>query len=345
MKLGRGFMRFSLPLLLWTGLGGQPARATEDWHQVLAEDGVLGYSRAVAGSDVLEFRSTVVLPARIELVGTILRDVEGLKKPGSSCKEARFVENSDQNHYIFYAHYGFPIPLDDRDVVLRVSTTYDFAMGRAIATLQAVDDPRVPHRSGIVRITTFTAQFIIEYLGRDRTGIVYTMHADPGGHIPAFVVNYGNKHGLRDNVDDLRKATRDPKYLKAAAGSTDKALVESIVHDERKMTDIVTNRLGDYIHDRDFIALVTNDVRVMTSLVRGDGRVGEILLHGWGSRESKRQAVVELLKEWLASRTQDRAAIQRIADDRSLVDRLLSGQGGGAATLQAAVAALPTKGP
>jgi hypothetical protein len=182
-------------------------------------------------------------------------------------------------------------------------------------------------------------------LGRDKTGIVYTMHTDPGGHIPAFVVNYGNQHGLRDNVDDLRKATRDPKYLKAAAGSADKDLVESIVHDERKMNDIVTNRLGDYIHDRDFIALVTSDPPVMASLVRGDGRIGEIVLHGWGSRDSKRQSVVELLKGWLASRTQDRAAIQRIADDRSLVDRLLSGQGGGASALQVAVAALSRKGP
>jgi hypothetical protein len=338
-------MRISLSLLLWTGLGGQPARATEEWHQVLAEEGIFGYARAVPGSDVLEFRSTVVLPARIELVGAILRDVEGLKRPGSRCKESRIVERSDQNHYVFYAHYEFPTPLDDRDVVMRVSTTYDFAMGRAIANLQAVDEPRVPRRPGIVRITTFTAQFVIEYLGREKTGIVYTMHADPGGHIPTFVVNYGNKHGLRDNVDDLRKATRDPKYLKAAADSSDRELVESIVREQRKMNEIVKNRLGDYIHDRDFIGLIADDARVMTSLVRGDGRIGEILLHGFGSRESKRQAVSELLKEWLASRTTDGGAIARIAEDRALVERLLSGQGGGTAALLAAVDALQSKGP
>jgi hypothetical protein len=299
----------------------------------------------VPGSDVLEFRSTVVLPARIELIGTILRDVEGLKKPGSRCQEALLIEKTDQNNYVFYAHYGFPTPLDDRDVVLRVSTKYDFALGRAIANLQAVEDARVPRRPGIVRITSFSAQFIIEYLGREKTGIVYTMHADPGGHIPTFIINYGNKHGLRDNVDDLRKATRDPKYLKAAAGSSDKELVESIVHDQRKMYEIVKNRLGDYIRDRRFIGLVADDARVMTSLVRGDGRVGEILLHGFGSRGSQHQAVSELLKEWLASRTSDRAAIERIAGDDSLVDRLLSGQGDGTGALLAAVAALSPKGP
>jgi hypothetical protein len=338
-------MRFSLSLMVWSGLGGGLATAGEEWRQVLAEDGVVGYSREVPGSDLLEFRSTVVMPARIELIGTILRDVEGLKRSGSSCKEARLIEKTDQNNYTFYVLYGFPTPLDDRDVVLRVSTAYDFALGRAISNLRAVDDPRVPPRKGTVRIRTFSAQFVIEYLGRDKTGIVYTMHADPGGHIPAFVVNYGNKRGLRDNVEDLRKAIRDPKYLKAAASSTDKDLVEGILADQRKMNEIVRNRLGDYIHDRQFVALLCEDGRVMTSLVRGDGRVGEILLHGWGSRDSKRHAVSELLKQWLASRTGDGAAIERIAGDRSLVDRLLSGQGGGTASLLAAVRALSPKGP
>jgi len=46
------------------------------WQQFLDENGVKGYARTVSGSDILEVRSTMVLPARIEVVDAVLRDVE-----------------------------------------------------------------------------------------------------------------------------------------------------------------------------------------------------------------------------------------------------------------------------
>jgi hypothetical protein len=327
-----------LLLALLLGLPSRVSMAASEWRKVLDENGVKGYARSVPGSDILEFRSTLVIPARIELIAEILRDVQGLKRGSSRCREVRILEMRDRNHYTFYVAYDLPVPMDDRDVVIRVSTTYDLALGRAVCELAAVDSPLMPPRQGYRRIKDLRAQFVFEYLGREKTGIVYTSRTDPGGHIPDFLVNYSNKKSLRESAADLRKATADPKYRKAAATSPDRELVERILADPTKMDAIVRNRLAEFIHDRDFVALLAEEPVIKRALQTGDDRVGEILLHGWGSRDSRRQAVSVLLQQLLSRRGLDQPSIARLASDAPLLDQLLAGQGGGAARIKAALA-------
>lgn len=298
------------------------------WRQFLDENGVKGYARSVAGSDILEVRSTMVIPARIEVVGAVLRDVEGLKRPGTSCLEARFVEKKDRNHYTFYVAYDFPWPLSNRDAVIRVNTRYLVDKGRVIADLRAVRHPRVPERDGFVRIRDLRAQFVVEYLGRNRTGVIYTSRMDPAGRIPTFLVNRAAKSNLKDSADDLRRATRKDEYLRAAASSSDAALVKKVTEDPQQMARIVQNRLGELISDRALIDTLVADRRVLASLVEGSGTVGATILHGWGSGESRARAVRALLRELLAGQIRDQAAIERFISDRRLIRRILYYRGG-----------------
>ena len=55
-------------------------------------------------------------------------------------------------------------------------------------------------RAGRVRITKMTSQFMVEYISRKKTGVVYTSRADPGGSLPTFLVNHGSKDSLKDNA-------------------------------------------------------------------------------------------------------------------------------------------------
>jgi len=318
-------------LLLSTVLAAMSGTAgAQEWEQFLEEDGVKGYARSVPGSKILEVRSTLVLPARIEVVGAVLRDVESLARPGSSCTEARFVERPDRNHYTFYAAYDMPWPLSDRDVVIQVSNRYDLARGRVVATLRATQHPRIPPRHGYLRITNLVAEFVVEYLSRERTGVIYTSRTDPGGLVPAWLVNRGNKSTLRSSAFDLRRAVKKPEYVQAAASSPDAALAARLSGDTARMARVIESRLGEFIRDRELIAMLLADPSVRASLLESGGEVGEILLHGWGSWPSRRQAVAVLLRRLLSSKTRDRATIDQLAADTSLLDRILRGQRGAA---------------
>src|SRR5512138_94469 len=286
-------MRRLVLLVVWL-LAAPAAAFTGEWEQFVREDGVAGYARSVPGSRVLELRSVVVVDARIEVVGAVLRDVEGLKRPGSSCYEARVVDQPDRDHYTFYVAYDVPGPFHDRVAVVSVANRYDLDTGRVTADLRAVPKPAVPVPKGAVVISEFDAQFVIEYLGRERTGIVYTSRIDPGGNIPAFLANYVARDSLLENARVLRAATRKPEYLARAAASPDAALAERIVGDPAAVRRIVANRLKELVDDPALVARLAAEPAVLDAFVSGDGEVGKVLLLGWGSAESRREALALL---------------------------------------------------
>jgi hypothetical protein len=311
-------------LLLLLSLSASSFASAGEWRQFLDEDGVRGYAREVDGSDILELRSTIVVPAKMEVVGAVLRDVEGLARPGTSCTEARFVERRDHNSYIFYLAYDFPWPLSDRDVVIRATTRYHVDKGRVISDLQAIEDPRVPPREGYIRIEDMTSQFVIEYLSREQTGVVFTTRVDPGGRLPSFLINVSSKGSLKENALDLRRAARAPEYVERAAASSDTQLVERITRDPAEMKKISGNRLGEIIGDRRLVDRLLADQRVFTELTSGSGEIGATIMHGWGSRQSRAQAVRLLLTRYLRNHTDDRAAIERFVSDPKLIERILA---------------------
>jgi hypothetical protein len=286
-------MRLAAAVLLVAAAA--PAAAGE-WERFVHEDGVAGYFRAVPGSRVLEIRSVVVVDARIEVVGAVLRDVPGLKRPGSSCTDARFVRMTDRDHYTFYVSYAVPFPFQDRDAVVRVHNRYDLDHGRVIAGLRAVPDPAVPVDPDKVRIGEFEAQFVIEYLGRERTGVVYTSRVDPGGNVPAFVANHVARASVLDNARALRRAVTHAEYAERAAASADAALAESLLADPAAVRRVVANRIGELTDDGALAARLAADPAIVDAFVHGDGEVGRTLLLGWGSAESRREALALLLR-------------------------------------------------
>jgi len=178
--------------------------------------------------------------------------------------------------------------------------------------------------------TDFEAQFVIEYLSRERTGVVYTSRIDPAGNIPAFLADRGARDGLLENARDLRRAVRKAEYLRSAAASPDAALAERLVGDRAAVSRVLTNRLREVIDDPALVARLAGDPGVLESFVSGDGRVGSVLLLGWGSAESRREAVGLLLRLLLGARSDDAAAIHRFVTSGPLLDRILSGRGGDA---------------
>jgi hypothetical protein len=275
---------------------------------------------------VLELRSVVVLDARIEVVGAVLRDVEGLKRPGSSCTEARVVERPDRDHYAVYVAYALPGPFSDRVAVVRIANRYDLDRGRVTSDLHAVDPPPVPVPRSAVRITEFEARFVVEYLSRERTAVVYTSRIDPGGWIPAFLANHAARDSLLDNARVLRQLVRRPDYVSAGASSPDAALAERLLADPDAVRRVAANRLRDLVPDPALAARLAAEPAVVEAFVRGDGRIGAALLLGWGSDASRREAIALVLRELFAARAVDPAAADRFLAG-PVLDRIASGGG------------------
>ena len=161
------------------------------------------------------------------------------------------LKKPDRNHYTFYLAYDYPMPISDRDVVIDVRIKYDFHLGQATATLTASRTPLVPVKDGAVRITDLKIQFILVYLNRKKTGIVYTSRVDPGGHIPDFLINLSNKRALNGGFMDIRGAIKKKEYIEAAKASQDFQVVEKLVNNragfgfKHKVASVINPKAGN----------------------------------------------------------------------------------------------------
>jgi hypothetical protein len=98
--------------------------------------------------------------------------------------------------------------------------------------------------------------------------------------------------------------------------------------DPEAVRRIVANRIGELVRDPALVARLAGEPAVVNSFVRGDGKVGTVLLLGWGSAESRREAAALLLRPFLAAHVADPGAIDRFVANGPVLDRILSGPGG-----------------
>ena len=319
-------------LLLAVGLcllvPGRVALCEEGWKLVMHKNGVDAYSRHVEGSAFMEVRAVTVIPASLDVLAQVLRDVPNHKKWRPFCKLSSVVRQPDPFTMIVYDVESMPWPLTDRDEVLRCEIIVDKEKARGVGRLTPAEDPDAPVRKDRVRVTDFYAHYILQYLGKDRTGLVFTTRVNPGGRLPAFLVNGFSKYYAYSQLLALKKSVKDPYYIEQAKKSLDRQIIEKALADKSQRKAVFFAILGEFIKDKGFIEMIVSDAQLFNETFQGgleSGDMGEILLYGWGSHKAKKQATASLLKEYLKLRTKDQGLVQKITTDDALLDAIVTG--------------------
>ena len=303
------------------------AHAESKWELMRNSDGVLTYSRQFPGSRLNEYKSMTVVNAGIEVVGEALRDIPAQPQWMHTWAESRIVKKFDRNNLIFYAVIGTPFPAQDRDLVVSNKTTYDLDMGRAVITARPADETLVPPRNDRVRMTDFEARFSVEFIGRDKTGIVYQYRADPGGNLPSLVVNIFTRSISHDTLVGLKKLVQNGKYAAAARNSEDRAIFNRIYNDRQRTKRILKNRLGEYVKNRYIIELMLNDETIVNMLVYGEGEIAEFVFMSSGSRSSMTAAAKKLLSIYLKKFVKNDETISLMLREQRIIDMLIDDEG------------------
>jgi hypothetical protein len=139
--------------------------------------------------------------------------------------------------------------------------------------------------AGAVRMPEFSGTFVFEYLSREKTGVVYTYRADPGGGVPLFAANIVGKSMIYRTLSNLRNIAKNRKYFEAGQQSTDRQLFENILSDNQKVRAILKARTSEYCRDEEWIDAAVADDAIFDYFIKGDG-MAQQLFASWGSRET-----------------------------------------------------------
>lgn len=163
-----------------------PVNAQDNWELRRNENGITIYSRRIDKIVELhlltEFNTTVDdLIAQLENIPNYVNWVYGNKRTG-------IIKKISDHDIIYFTEAHLPWPIADRDLVVELSVTPATATNPLTIIAKSIQGilPPKPH---FIRIPYSVATWHITPIGSNKLKIDYTFSLDPGGSVPAWLVN------------------------------------------------------------------------------------------------------------------------------------------------------------
>ena len=188
-------------------------KADGDWQFVKQADGIVVERRIHAGSNLKEFRGKAVVQAPVADILAVFSDVPRATEWMDSCNGSRTVDDVSDREKVVYNRTHAPWPVSDRDAVLHNMVRFDESERRVELSFWSVDSDKAPPVKGVVRMPFLRGHWNL-WPSADGTStrVEYQVHANPGGALPDWLVNYVSRDLPFKTIEGLRAQTKRRHY-------------------------------------------------------------------------------------------------------------------------------------
>jgi hypothetical protein len=188
------------------------ASAQYNWLLKNNKDGIKVYTSAIPNSKFKAIKVDADLKATPSQLVKVLLDVKACTEWVYHTKLCVLVKQVSPAELYYYSEVSIPWPVTNRDFVAHLTAKQDAETG-----VVTVDGPvvsgMVPEKDGIVRVTTSKGLWLITPKGKGEINVVYTLQLDPGGNIPAWLINLFATEGPTNSFNALKEQIKKPQYL------------------------------------------------------------------------------------------------------------------------------------
>ena len=185
--------------------------AQTDWNLRADEDGIKGYTSLVPGSKIKGIKAEARFEATAPQLVALLMDVKTSTDWVYHLKSAVLLKQVSANELYYYSEVSLPWPAENRDFVAHLTVTQN-----PVTRVVTVDGPAVPgfvpEKKGIVRLNESVGKWVITPVGNDKVSVIYTLHMDPGGGLPAWLVNLFATEAPLKVFKSMRQQLQKPVY-------------------------------------------------------------------------------------------------------------------------------------
>jgi hypothetical protein len=160
--------------------------AQGSWELKRNEAGIEVYTRKAATGNLKELRVICELQATKAQLISKLQDIGSYSTWVFSNKKSIILKTIDPNKIIYYTQTKLPWPIKDRDLVLELNIYPSPDVLNVI--VKSLPD-YTPKSDGYIRVPYSLAQWKVVQASNNRLKVDYTFSVDPGGSIPAWIVN------------------------------------------------------------------------------------------------------------------------------------------------------------
>lgn len=183
-----------------------------EWEKTKEEDGITVYFRDAAHSNIKEVLIELDIETTLSALMAALHDIDSYTEWVYKMPEAREVLHSGDDHEVYYySRSDFPWPLSDRDMVVR-STFRQDPITKVITSRSVAVPDALPRETDLVRIEHMDITWTISPKEEGGVHIEYRFASDPGGALPAWLINLALDKGPMGTFRGLRQELTKRKY-------------------------------------------------------------------------------------------------------------------------------------
>ncbi len=182
-----------------------------EWSLKKDKDGIKVYTGKLADSKFNAIRVTCKLTGNLSSLASILLQPEFQPEWVIATKTSKLVKRLSNNHLYYYNIASLPWPLENRDMVIDLSIHQDSVTKKMMIYANAIDKV-MPHVDGLERIPFSQATWEVIPIATNEIQIDYTLKINPGGGIPAWVVNMFIAKAPYESFHNLSKIIQEKRF-------------------------------------------------------------------------------------------------------------------------------------
>ncbi len=185
-----------------------PASNMKDWTLRREKDGIDIYSRPSDCSKFNDIRVDMDLTGTIEQLAAILRDVNNYTDWVYATRTSSLIRKLSENEVIYYAEVGTPWPAANRDYYADMKITFNPASHSMNVLSVGIKDYQ-PEKKDLVRVPMSKGCWTVTTQSASKIHLQYILQIDPGGAIPAWILNSFVAKAPLETFSNLKKKMED----------------------------------------------------------------------------------------------------------------------------------------
>jgi hypothetical protein len=159
-----------------------------NWKLTKDKDGIKIYLSETVNSKFKSVKVECTLAGNYDKLVAALTDVVHLKDWVYNTKRSFILKKVNPYELYYYTETSIPWPMSNRDVVVHIKIYRD-SLQRFLKVISVNEPNYLPEMSGNVRVPHLSINWYVTMPTAKTISIVYILEANPGGSVPAWLVN------------------------------------------------------------------------------------------------------------------------------------------------------------
>lgn len=191
-----------------------PAAAQDNWELKQDKEGIKVYTKSITNSAFKAIKTICTIETTPAILTAVLMDIKASGEWVYATKKAVLLKQPSPDELYYYSEIEVPWPVSNRDFIVRLKVSQD-ERSRAVTIIADNQPTYLPENKNIVRVPQSYSKWLIEPLPNNQVKIEYLLQVDPGGTVPAWLINLFATKGPFESFKALREQVKKPVYKQA----------------------------------------------------------------------------------------------------------------------------------